>query len=593
MGWPLAQDYNEAIQDPSLCFADDDLRSGQVATNALGIPMPRSGTFADVYELRSADSRRRWAVKCFTRAMPRQRERYAAISAHFRAAPLRCIVDFHYLEQGIRMHGAWFPVLKMDWVEGLLLNDFVRRHLARPAMLAALSRLWARLARRLRRAHVAHGDLQHGNILLVPGRDERHLRLKLIDYDGMFVPTLAGIPSGEVGHPDYQHPERLRDATYTAEVDRFPLLLVYVAIRALTVGGQALWDRYDNGDNLLFRKQDLEAPTRSALFAELLKLDAPLLRPLVGKLIDAARGPIEQTPLLADLLGKRNTGIAPAANHRRRAMPYLSEFSRANPGCFLFLIDQSSSMAEPFGAQPDEAKAAGVADSLNRLLQSLILKCAKADGVRDYFHVGVLGYGGRVAWLLGGQKLVPLSVLAAAPLRVEERRRAIDDNGTQVVQRYKFPVWVEPVAGGRTPMCQAIAEAASAVESFIVRFPDAFPPLVINISDGRATDGDPEAAAALLRRLESSDGPVLLFNAHLSSVPARPIEFAARESELLDPDAEVLFRMSSVLPPRLMDAARHEGFRVEEGTRGFVFNADLVSVIRFLDIGTRVAQSVR
>jgi hypothetical protein len=279
-------------------------------------------------------------------------------------------------------------------------------------------------------------------------------------------------------------------------------------------------------------------------------------------------------------------------------MPYVSELSRANPSCFLFLIDQSSSMAEPFGAQPEKPKAEGVADGLNRLLQNLVLKCAKADGVRDYFHVGVVGYGGRVAWVLGGQlagqKLVPVSAIANFPLRVEQRMRKIDDGaGGLVEQRFKFPVWLEPIAGGRTPMCQAITEAAQALEGFIAKFPDAFPPLVINISDGKATDGNPELPAALLRQLATSDGAVLFFNAHLSSLPARPIEFPARESELPDPEAQVLFRMSSILPPRLQDAARGEGFRVEEATRGFVFNADLVSVIRFLDIGTRVAQTVR
>jgi hypothetical protein len=279
-------------------------------------------------------------------------------------------------------------------------------------------------------------------------------------------------------------------------------------------------------------------------------------------------------------------------------MPYTAELSRANPSCFLFLIDQSSSMAEPFGAQPDKAKAQGVSDGINRLLQNLVLKCAKADGVRDYFHVGVIGYGGRVGWALGGQlagqQLVKISVVANYPLRIEPRTRKVDDGaGGLVEQRFKFPVWFEPISGGRTPMCKAITEAAQAVEGFIKSYPNAFPPMVINISDGKATDGNPEEAAAKLRGLSTTDGEVLFLNAHLSSTPARPIEFPSRENELTDANAKVLFRMSSLLPPKLREAARGEGFHVEDTTRGFVFNADLVSVIRFLDIGTRVAQTVR
>jgi hypothetical protein len=227
-----------------------------------------------------------------------------------------------------------------------------------------------------------------------------------------------------------------------------------------------------------------------------------------------------------------------------------------------------------------------------------VLKCAKGDGIRDYFHVGVIGYGGRVAWSLGGKlaghKLVPISAIANNPLKVEQRARKVDDGaGGLVEQKFKFPIWIEPVAGGRTPMCGALTEATKALEEFIARFPGSFPPLVINISDGKPTDGHPELPAAKLRNMTTSDGNVLIFNAHLSSKPVRPIEFPSQESELPDPEALMLFKISSVLPPKLRDAAQTEGFRVNDGTRGFVFNADLVSVIRFLDIGTRAAQTVR
>ena len=171
-------------------------------------------------------------------------------------------------------------------------------------------------------------------------------------------------------------------------------------------------------------------------------------------------------------------------------MPYTAELSRNNPTSLIFLIDQSSSMAEPFGAQPEKPKAEGVADGINRLLQNLVLKCAKGDGIRDYFHVGVIGYGSRVAWAIGGklagQKLVPISIIANNPLKVEQRTRKVDDGaGGLVEQKFKFPVWFEPVAVGRTPMCKALTEATMALEEFIGRFPDAFPPLVINISDGK------------------------------------------------------------------------------------------------------------
>jgi hypothetical protein len=279
-------------------------------------------------------------------------------------------------------------------------------------------------------------------------------------------------------------------------------------------------------------------------------------------------------------------------------MPYSTEISRTNPTCFLFLVDQSTSMMEPFGAQPGKHKADGVAEAINRLLQNIVLKCAKTEGVRDYFHIGIIGYGARTGPALGGdlagQTLVPVSAIADNPLRVEERTRKVDDgSGGLIEQSFKFPVWFEPVANGQTAMCRALRQARECLANFLARYPGCYPPMVINITDGESTDGDPQEPAAALQGLASTDGNVLLFNAHVSARQAYPIEFTATEDALPDEFARLLFRMSSPLPAKLLEAASGEGFSVQEGARGFVFNADLVSIIRFLDIGTRVSRSVR
>jgi hypothetical protein len=317
MSWPLSQDYNEAIQSPESSFSDPDLCRGVAATNALGIPLPRSGNFADVYEVRCPDGSR-WAVKCFTREVPGLRERYSEISRHLVEARLGFTVDFSYLEQGIRIRGEWYPILKMEWVEGFTLNEFLRRYLDDGEMLEALLRIWAQMAIFLRESDVGHGDLQHGNVLLVPGSSAGSLALKLIDYDGMWVPALRGKNSGEFGHPSYQHPQRLRDKAYSLEVDRFPLLLIATAFRALRTGGRALWDRHDNGDNLLFHETDLAEPTKSSLFAELLRLNDPVAKSLVNHLLEALRGSLESAPLLEDVLPG---GTTPASTPAPRSEP--------------------------------------------------------------------------------------------------------------------------------------------------------------------------------------------------------------------------------------------------------------------------------
>jgi hypothetical protein len=299
MGWPMSQDYNEAVQSPATHFADPDLRQGRAAANALGLPMPCSGNFADVYHLSCPGGE--WAVKCFTRQVPGLRERYAAISEHLQRAGPAFMVDFEYLPDGIRVGGQWYPVVKMRWVEGRLLNEFVRDNLDKRAALEVLGQIWAYMGRRLREAGIAHGDLQHGNVLLVPATRGEPAQVKLIDYDGMYIPALAGIRSGEVGHPNYQHPQRLREGTYSPEVDRFPLLVVAVALRCLRVAGRPLWERYDNGDNLLFQAADFADPHGSPLFAELLRLPDTEARSLAARLMAACQKPLEQTPLLGDI----------------------------------------------------------------------------------------------------------------------------------------------------------------------------------------------------------------------------------------------------------------------------------------------------
>lgn len=282
-------------------------------------------------------------------------------------------------------------------------------------------------------------------------------------------------------------------------------------------------------------------------------------------------------------------------------MAYSAEISRTSPTAILFLLDQSASMQEPFGGAEQRgdaapSKARVLADVVNRLLQNLVLRCAKEDGVRDYFYVGVIGYGERVqplirpadAYRIAGD-LVPLSHLAERPLRLEERLKKVPDgNGGFVERCVKFPVWFDPHAKNGTPMCQALDLAASMVRAWIDLHPRSFPPIVINITDGEATDGDPLRYAQQLRSFATDDGEVLLFNVHLSSSEESAVELPSGVDELpRDEYAVLLFQMSSLLPFTMRAAAEQEGYRVTMDTRGFVFNADPVALVRFLEIGTR------
>ena len=291
---------------------------------------------------------------------------------------------------------------------------------------------------------------------------------------------------------------------------------------------------------------------------------------------------------------------------------YTAEISRVNPSMILFLLDQSGSMSDvidPSNVQPmkepvvvdgrtythtaaGQTKAQFLADGINRLLQNLCIKCAKEEGVRDYFHVGVIGYGTSVGPTftasLAGRDLVPLSEVAGTPARVEKRNKKVSDGaGGLVDQEVKFPVWFDATANGGTPMCTALQEATRVVQDWLKQHPNCFPPVIINITDGESTDGDPTVPASALKSLASTDGQVLLFNLHISSQGSQPIEFPNTDTRLPDQYAKQLFEMSSTLTPSMANVAKQEGFSVGEGARGFVFNADMVAAIKFLDIGTR------
>ena len=275
-------------------------------------------------------------------------------------------------------------------------------------------------------------------------------------------------------------------------------------------------------------------------------------------------------------------------------MTYSAEISRVNPTCFLFLVDQSGSMAESFGGESCKSKAEGVAESVNRFLQTLVARCAKGQQILDRYYVGVIGYGGEVRTgfpieALAGDVLQPISRIAVSPLRIEDRVQRVDDGaGGLREQRIKFPVWFEPRAEGKTPMCAALRAARGVIDGFIGQYPKCFPPIVINVSDGMATDGPFEPEALSLWRLASQDGNVMLFNLHISTRGERPIVFPASNVDLSDEYARRLFSMSSPLPPPMLRQSGICEASLEEGARGFAFNADLASVVMFLDIGTRV-----
>ena len=251
-------------------------------------------------------------------------------------------------------------------------------------------------------------------------------------------------------------------------------------------------------------------------------------------------------------------------------------------------------MGDAVPNQPNRKKADAVADAINRLLQNLVIRCAKEEGVRDYFYVGVIGYGNTVgpafSGPLAGKELVSISEVGNMPARVDDRTKKVDDGAGGITeQSIRLPIWFDPVAGGGTPMCQALGQAQSILQKWLAQHPACFPPVVIQITDGESTDGDPTNAMRGIKDLASQDGNVLVFNVHISSDPnATPIAFPDSSNQLPNPPAKILFEGSSVVTPFMRSAANSQhGLNLSDGARGFVLNGDMVLVVQALDIGTR------
>lgn len=266
MDWPIPSDYREAIQNPKFCFEDPELKIGIPKLDKLGLPVVMSGSFASVYEIRCKT--KKYAVRCFTRHFPDQEERYQIISSYLQKLNLKYFVDFHFISRGIRIKGKWYPILKMEWTDGISLTKYIEDNLNNPHLLKNLADQFLEMLTILQQNSIAHGDLQHGNILVTKSE------IKLVDYDGMYVPGLERKKSNEVGHPAYQHPRRTNN-NFDENLDNFSGWLIYLSLLAICVD-KDLWQRLQAGDDrLLFSEKDLKDPTSSTVFRELKAINNP------------------------------------------------------------------------------------------------------------------------------------------------------------------------------------------------------------------------------------------------------------------------------------------------------------------------------
>jgi hypothetical protein len=177
---------------------------------------------------------------------------------------------------------------------------------------------WRGVVARLRQARTAHGDLQHGNILV-----NSQKQIRLVDYDGFFIPTLHANPPQESGHPNYQHPERLQRGYYAENADAFAALVIYLSLRALHAD-PTLWTTFHTGENLIFKAADFVQPGRTPIWSRVQNSSAPEVRQLATALAEYCRGAVAAVPnleaVLQGLSSHRGPVVAPPKVIIRKAL---------------------------------------------------------------------------------------------------------------------------------------------------------------------------------------------------------------------------------------------------------------------------------
>jgi hypothetical protein len=281
--WPTPSDYHLAVQDCNQCFQDSELRKCQPVLDHWGMPITCSGNFAVVFCLESngAHKKAKYAVRCFIRPVTSHQERYRLLSQHLRQHPVPGLVRFRYRPRGICVNSEWYPIVKMVWVDGQTLDKAIESALVTGRMdrLENWIEQWRQLIKQLAEAEIGHGDLQHGNILIT--EDDR---LVLVDYDGIYIPALWNNPPNEVGHPNYQHPNRLAKGYYGPNVDSFSALVIYLSLLALRYD-PSLWQEFHDDDRLIFSREDFQNPNATPIWQRLLRLPGEV-RDLTARLAE-------------------------------------------------------------------------------------------------------------------------------------------------------------------------------------------------------------------------------------------------------------------------------------------------------------------
>ena len=232
MNYPLISEYIEAIKSAEDNF--EELSFLRPVLGDDGLPVMTSGNFAVVFKMKDERNGKLYAVKCFTKEQEGRSESYKLIADELEFVSSNYLTPIRFLEKELfvdteQTSETEFPVLLMDWVEGIPMDKYIQKNISNQYVLELLAFRFSKLATWLLAQPFAHGDLKPDNILV-----KEDGSIVLVDYDGMYVPAMKGQKTRELGSPNYRHPERIMD-DFDRHIDDFPLVIISLSLKAIAL----------------------------------------------------------------------------------------------------------------------------------------------------------------------------------------------------------------------------------------------------------------------------------------------------------------------------------------------------------------------
>lgn len=260
---PILSSIRTSVENQQKLILDTHAKNGQFCRDIRGRLVAYTGGFTIVFPYETNSEK--WAFRCWHAELGNVRRRFEIVARAIQQSKAKYLCDFVYVDEGIIVDGKIYPTTRMRWVDGVNIKDYLCQNKTKKATLNKLANKFLSLVQDMHKHHLAHGDLQHGNII-VDSKGE----LFLIDYDSFYCDELKGEPDIITGLKDYQHPLRKNNQIVSEKIDYFSELIIYLSIIGVSVKPR-LVEQYhmENADHILFEADDFTNLQSSNIYQEL------------------------------------------------------------------------------------------------------------------------------------------------------------------------------------------------------------------------------------------------------------------------------------------------------------------------------------